>query len=340
MKLQRAIDRYVGAALILLLWPLKLFSRKIQNKEAVFIKLWAIGESVLTLPALKALHDRGWNVTVLCTKRNASVYQQPFIKKVLLMERFLTIERKFQKFDVAIDGEPYLNLSALFTRWMGKHCIGFAHGSRARLYNERVPYKDMQHVVRTYGDLMKPLQVELQAQTLIPLPGAKRKKLKVIGLAPGVAESGKSRVWPAAKWAVLADTLIKQGNKVCFVGNQADVASVQRIQKLMKEKAQSMAGKTSLTEFFSWVTQCKAFVGCDSGTMHVAAAQGVPTIGLFGPNTPVRFAPYGPANGSVYKPRYKKPCINVHLGQIDCDHQDHMTNIQPADVLTALRRIA
>ncbi|MAF35030.1 hypothetical protein CMO91_04255 [Candidatus Woesearchaeota archaeon] len=338
MKLQRAIDRYLGAALTIVLWPLKLFSRKIQHKEAVFVKLWAIGESVLTLPALRALHDRGWTITVLCTKRNASVYQQPFIKEVLLLRP--TTLLKLQKFSVAIDGEPYMNLSALFTRWMGKHTIGFSHGTRARLYNQTVQYKDMQHVVHTYGDLMAPLQVELHTETLIPLPGIKRKKLKVIGLAPGVAESGKSRVWPATKWAVLADSFIQQGNKVCFYGNQADVVMVENIRTLMKQKAQSMAGKTSLTEFFSHVTQCKAFVACDTGTMHIAAAQGVPTVGLFGPNTPVRFAPYGPANASVYKPKYPKPCINVHLGKIDCPHTNHMENIQPKDVLAALRRIA
>ena len=48
--------------------------------------------------------------------------------------------------------------------------------------------------------------------------------------------------------------------------------------------------------------------------MHVAAAQKVKTLGLFGPNTPVRFAPYGIRNSFCYKG--KKSIINVHKGEV------------------------
>ena len=45
------------------------------------------------------------------------------------------------------------------------------------------------------------------------------------------------------------------------------------------------------------------------------------TIGLFGPNLPVRFGPYGKKNVSIYKGHncQYSPCINVHKGQVpDC----------------------
>ena len=73
--------------------------------------------------------------------------------------------------------------------------------------------------------------------------------------------------------------------------------------------------------------------------MHIAAAMGTRTIGLFGPNTPVRFAPYGPDNQSIYNPLFPHPCINVHKGQIaECDHR-HMESISVDEVVHALKKM-
>jgi heptosyltransferase-2 len=83
--------------------------------------------------------------------------------------------------------------------------------------------------------------------------------------------------------------------------------------------------------------------------MHIAAAQRVKTIGLFGPNLPDRFGPFGKRNIPVYKGKICKhsPCINVHKGQIpDClyskmsqDYQKCMKAIQVSDVLRAVSKL-
>src|SRR3546814_1992136 len=44
------------------------------------------------------------------------------------------------------------------------------------------------------------------------------------------------------------------------------------------------------------------FVGNDSGLMHLAAAAGTPTLGLFGPSPEVRYRPWGPHAGYVRTP--------------------------------------
>ena len=56
----------------------------------------------------------------------------------------------------------------------------------------------------------------------------------------------------------------------------------------------------------------------DTGPMHIAAAQGVKTIGLFGPNLPIRWGPFGKWNIAVYKKGVcsYSPCINVHKGEV------------------------
>ena len=76
----------------------------------------------------------------------------------------------------------------------------------------------------------------------------------------------------------------------------------------------------------------------------MAAAQGVKTIGLFGPNLPIRWAPFGRGNVSIYKKGVCKysPCINVHLGKVpECILKDNicMKAIKVEDVLNAVKKI-
>jgi len=81
--------------------------------------------------------------------------------------------------------------------------------------------------------------------------------------------------------------------------------------------------------------------------MHVAAAQGVKTIGLFGPNLPVRWHPFGRRNISLYKKVGCSPCINTHLGQVpECkweidskEYKKCMNKITVDDVMKAVGKI-
>ncbi len=45
--------------------------------------------------------------------------------------------------------------------------------------------------------------------------------------------------------------------------------------------------------------RCALFVGNDSGLMHMAAAAGTPTLGLFGPTRDQHYAPWGPKGAAV-----------------------------------------
>ncbi len=65
----------------------------------------------------------------------------------------------------------------------------------------------------------------------------------------------------------------------------------------------------SLREVMVKLATCTVFVGSDSGLMHLAAAMGVPSIGLFGPTHPsLGFAPVGPAARAFHAGTYCSPC--------------------------------
>jgi len=76
--------------------------------------------------------------------------------------------------------------------------------------------------------------------------------------------------------------------------------------------------------------------------MHLSAAMGTPTIGLFGPETPVRYGPFGGKNINFYGSVPCSPCISIHLGQVPDCHQQRpicMAEIKPNDVWKGAQKI-
>ena len=57
----------------------------------------------------------------------------------------------------------------------------------------------------------------------------------------------------------------------------------------------------SLTELAGVIDRCSLYVGNDSGPIHLAAALGVPTVGIYGPTSPTLTSPRG-AIGAVHVP--------------------------------------
>ncbi len=60
-----------------------------------------------------------------------------------------------------------------------------------------------------------------------------------------------------------------------------------------------LVGKLTLPEAAACLARCALFVGNDSGLMHLAAAAGAPTLGLFGPTPAQEYAPAGPRATAV-----------------------------------------
>ena len=109
----------------------------------------------------------------------------------------------------------------------------------------------------------------------------------------------------------------KFGVKIVLVGGKDTVENNELIRQKCKHmnSVMNLGGKTSLKQLFALVKRFNLFISNDTGPMHIAAAQGVPTIGLFGPNLPARFAPFGKGNIALYEKTWCSPCINVHKGR-------------------------
>ena len=350
-------------------------ANNVKIDKILVIQLWGIGETILTLPAIEALGKKfpEARIDVLSTTRNNDVFfGNKSISNIIAIKLnplsiLKFVLKNIKKYDLAIDMEEYLNISAIISFFVGRKTIGYSHGPRAKLYTDRVRYNDRQHAVQTFLDLTRALDIACDADKLPKLNFSKSDKkfvgrfLKnsgvksndfVVCIAPGAAESAKSRMWPYERYAELCDEVIAKHNaKVIFAGNIDEIGLIGNIQKDMENKNKTInaAGKITLNQLFYLMSKSKLFIGNDAGPMHIAAAQGIKTIGLFGPNLPIRFGPYGNGNIGLYKGYNCKfsPCINVHKGEVpDClypqnsnDYQKCMKNISVDDVLKEVERL-
>jgi ADP-heptose:LPS heptosyltransferase len=113
---------------------------------------------------------------------------------------------------------------------------------------------------------------------------AARSAARAMGDAPFIAVAPGSR-WPAKRWdgfARLCELLARDAN-LLLVGDAADRAFTAPIACALGDRALDLAGSTPLMHTAAYVARCRAFVGNDSGLMHLAEAVGVPVVSLFGP---------------------------------------------------------
>ena len=356
-KLEKIIDRTLGGTICILLGLFKCSRKTKTPKKIVIVRLWAIGESILTLPMIHSLKKKFPQSQIDILVRNKP-YQQIFYKNKdinkLIYWSPLNLLKFFKKYDIAIDTEPYLNISAISSFMFAKKSIGFKHGIRSFVYNIKIHYNDQQPVPLTYMDMLKPFNIKEIPKKLIKLQYPKKAELKInkvlkenkikktdllIGFFAGASENDKSRRWPTKKFVELGNILTKKYNaKIILTGLNSEKELNREITKGIKNKVLDLTGKTSLYESIALIEKCDLFISNDSGPMHISAAQGTKTIGLFGPNLPIRFGAYGPKNINIRK-ETMKPCINVHLGQIpQCGH-DHMSKIKVKDVLIAVEKL-
>jgi len=372
-RLEWLIDKSVGSFLCFVLGSINKIRPKrkgvnsiIIPKNILIIKLWALGESVLTLPMIKGIRQKypDSKITVIARKQNKAVYENiPFIDNIIEFEpkNFLRLFCLFSKFDLSFDCEPYLKLSGLVSWFCAKQRVGFSHTIRSWLYTNTVDFNDKQNEVLTYMDMARIAGVNYvpeQLEKLVYSPENKKKVdslLKeanisesdfIVGLCVGSGGSSKQRMWPSEYFAQLADKLIEEKNaKIIFVGapNESELITV--VRSKMKHASFSTAGKTNIRDLFYLAECCKLVVSNDTGPMHVAAAQGAKTIGLFGPNLSVRFGPFGKNNASIEKFLPCRPCINVHKGQLPkCKFKDDkegycMKLISVDDVYAAAKKL-
>lgn len=124
-----------------------------------------------------------------------------------------------------------------------------------------------------------------------------------IGLGPTANWSGK--VWPGERFVALFNELREawpEARPVVFAGPGEMEAAMAAPVLAGLPDALDLTGRLSLPEAAACLSRCFLFVGNDSGLMHLAAAAGTPTLGLFGPTPASEYAPRGHRAAAVLAP--------------------------------------
>jgi heptosyltransferase II len=156
----------------------------------------------------------------------------------------------------------------------------------------------------------------------------------VVAVAPGAV--GPSKRWPAASYADLARRLIGEGADVWIVGGPSEAPLVRLIADGAPE-VRDLTG-TDLRNAILALAAADVAVSNDSGLLHVAAAIGTPTIGIFGPTSPWHWAPLNPITAAVVQTVEKLDCQPCHKPTCRMLHHRCMRNIAAEQLLEVTQR--
>lgn len=119
----------------------------------------------------------------------------------------------------------------------------------------------------------------------------------ILAMAPAANWVGKT--WPLERFSRVAIRLLGsdgplRGGRLMVLGGAGERKTAQGLKDCVpRSRFIDLAGHVDLVTAFACLQRARLFVGNDSGTMHLAAAAGVPTLGLFGPTDDRRYAPWG-----------------------------------------------
>ena len=227
-----------------------------------------------------------------------------------------------ERFDLAVLFQKAFDAAALAFLAGVRHRVGYAADRRSLLLTHALePPPDDTHHVETFLGIARALgcriddpfptfhlaqEDRLRAQALLAEAG-------LLGHAPLLAvhagASKEPRAWHAERFAELGRRLARRyGARVILLGSAGERDQLQRIAAALPPGAAFVPGPALPMKVTGAVLEtCHLFVGNDSGPMHVAAALGVPTIGIFGPGSPRRTAPLA-SRGRVIVVGMDYPC--------------------------------
>jgi ADP-heptose:LPS heptosyltransferase len=97
----------------------------------------------------------------------------------------------------------------------------------------------------------------------------------------GIGATQAKRRWPIERFSALADWLVKTyGARILVVGDSMDARNAEHMRAILGPAMINQAGACSVRQSAALLSFCHAFIGNDSGPMHLAAASDVPVIEL------------------------------------------------------------
>ena len=226
--------------------------------------------------------------------------------------------------DVAIDVQGWAHKTSPFTLLTRAPVrIGFDR-SHARdiasplATNRHVsPPPEARHIVDQNLCLLKPLGIDVAGAPEFPLPAfadgfqradewrrahGMRADERPIVLLPSTR--GEPKRWPARAFAELGRRLLlAHGDaRLLVLGGPGEETLLEEVRRGMPPDRALAWAPGPIPDLVGILNGARLAIGNDTGPLHLAAARGVPSLGLFGPTQGVRNGPYGAHCGYLQSP--------------------------------------
>ncbi|KRA61561.1 ADP-heptose--LPS heptosyltransferase [Caulobacter sp. Root655] len=162
-------------------------------------------------------------------------------------------------------------------------------------------------------------------------------------LAVGPASNWVGKIWPIERFAQTAAQMLGPqgplaGGRLLIMGGPGDSRMVEELRMASaRGRYVDLTGKVDLLTAYAALKRADLFIGNDSGLMHIAAAAGIPTIGLFGPSDERRYAPWGERTRAVRGPRTLDQFLAVDPDLSQAIR--HMSDLPVATVVRAAKEL-
>jgi ADP-heptose:LPS heptosyltransferase len=157
---------------------------------------------------------------------------------------------------------------------------------------------------RARGDVLE------RIRSLVPFDPAQN---RLVLINPNASELLPHRRWMPDRFAELIQRILAAYSDVVVLitGGPDERDGAERLAAINAPRAVSFAGRSALAELPALYSHAVLMVTNDSGPAHFSAAVGLPTIVLFGPETPKLYQPLGNSR-AIYAGLACSPCVSAH----------------------------
>ena len=288
----------------------------------------ALGDALLTTPLITGLRKAYPDAEIHVLVRHGVQHVfagNPDIDHVLTMTRrpplsegIPFVRAILRKYDIAVSSS-YIDRAIL-------HCVAAAPRRvslippvdsalgqnrwwKKLLVRHWESFDESKHFLQQTSELLAKLGIEQDFRRTPPtdpkshanlakLLGAEWQKTGAVVFQTSAGQENKR--WTTSGWAAAARHYSEQGYRVVYLGGPSPDEK-QYIDEIISQSGRpgdNLAGLTSLGDVTCLLERAALYIGVDTCNSHIAAASGAPTVVLFGPTNPCKWAPF-PTHGAT-----------------------------------------
>jgi heptosyltransferase II len=341
-----------------------------RHKRILIVRNDRMGDVILSTPVFKAVRDAYPHAYIAVMVRpytRAVVQGNPYIDEVIVFDKkeigagifrfigFIAGLRR-RRFDLAIVLHPTNRDHLMMFLSNIKKRVGYDR-KMGFLLTDRMSHdkhKGRKHESEYALDMLRFMGLQpREKEFIIPVDRAAEQWADALFLKAGIKPSERtavinpgascpSKIWPAERYAAVADALVGRGFKTIVLAgpDELDQRTSRSVMDHMKTPAMDLIGKAGIPQTASLFRRCSLVISADTGPMHIAAAVGVPLIAIFGRNQPgISPKRWGPMNSNSV-------VLHKDVGCIECLAHDCIKGfaclaaISVEDVMDAADKLA